>query len=756
MPQKASAGERTTAATAGRTRAHGRRASPGSAGSTLRRPGQTHRPSRLPAAAVDRPSRDRARRAFFILPLLDRPGRRLPSLTSYRHGRSTADLDRSAGCRADGRSGGGSGDRDPPGPGPDQPHGGRVGREPRPHRAPGSRRPRAAAPTRVLFPELVLTGYPPEDLLLNERVRGRRRPGQLERLLPATRGLLVALGVPLRLRTDSCATPPPCSLDGRLGRHLRQGDAPQLRRLRREAVLPPGTALSRLRWDGPSFGVNICEDLWTPRRRARAPGPRRRPLALEPLLLALPRREGARARGAAVPPGAHARRGDRLLQSGRRTGRAGLRRREPVRRRGRRRCGRAGRSSGKRSSSWMSRRSGSDPGRPVRGRRSREERAASLDAGAARSRIDATSTWRRAAGGGGSRAGKQFFVERWRWARSQAGLPRPAIAVADAAASAIAHRAARPDAEIYAALVLGLARLHAQERLPPGGARPERRHRLGADRRYRGRCPRPAAVTGVSMPSRFNSASLPQRRARRRREPRDPLPRDPDRGDLPTRTSRRSPPSSATRRADVTEENIQARIRGTLLMALSNAGRAGARPPATRASWRSATAPSTATWRAASRCIKDVPKTLVYRLARYRNALAPGHPRGHPDARRPRPNCATNQKDTGHAPAVRDPRRRSSQARMEREEDPQALVARGLDPRWVETRLPLDRRQRVQAPPGAAGDQDHAARLRAGPAVSDHEPVSMEGVTCGPVEAKGGAICAGVRARARPASSYSS
>ena len=52
-----------------------------------------------------------------------------------------------------------------------------------------------------------------------------------------------------------------------------------------------------------------------------------------------------------------------------------------------------------------------------------------------------------------------------------------------------------------------------------------------------------------------------------------------------------------------TEENIQARIRGTLLMALSNkfgVDRADHRQQVAR--WRSATRRSTATWRAASRC----------------------------------------------------------------------------------------------------------------------------------------------------------
>lgn len=74
----------------------------------------------------------------------------------------------------------------------------------------------------------------------------------------------------------------------------------------------------------------------------------------------------------------------------------------------------------------------------------------------------------------------------------------------------------------------------------------------------------------------------------------------------------------------VTEQNIQARIRGNLLMALSN-----------RFGWlvlttgnKSETAVGYATlygdMAGGFAVLKDVPKTLVYRLAEYRNALGPG------------------------------------------------------------------------------------------------------------------------------------
>ncbi len=74
---------------------------------------------------------------------------------------------------------------------------------------------------------------------------------------------------------------------------------------------------------------------------------------------------------------------------------------------------------------------------------------------------------------------------------------------------------------------------------------------------------------------------------------------------------------------DATEENLQARIRGNLMMALSN--KWGALVLTTGNKSEIATGYCTLYGDMAGgfAVIKDVPKTLVFRLARYRNALAP-------------------------------------------------------------------------------------------------------------------------------------
>jgi NAD+ synthase (glutamine-hydrolysing) len=83
-------------------------------------------------------------------------------------------------------------------------------------------------------------------------------------------------------------------------------------------------------------------------------------------------------------------------------------------------------------------------------------------------------------------------------------------------------------------------------------------------------------------------------------------------------------PVFGDRASDVTEQNIQARIRGTLLMALSN--KFGWLVLTTGNKSEMATGYTTLYGDMAGgfAVIKDVPKTLVYRLARFRNARGPG------------------------------------------------------------------------------------------------------------------------------------
>ena len=77
---------------------------------------------------------------------------------------------------------------------------------------------------------------------------------------------------------------------------------------------------------------------------------------------------------------------------------------------------------------------------------------------------------------------------------------------------------------------------------------------------------------------------------------------------------------------DTTEENIQARIRGTLLMALSNKYGSIVLTTGNKSEMAVGYATLYGDMAGGFAVLKDVPKTLVYRLARYRNSLGRGDP----------------------------------------------------------------------------------------------------------------------------------
>jgi NAD+ synthase (glutamine-hydrolysing) len=154
----------------------------------------------------------------------------------------------------------------------------------------------------------------------------------------------------------------------------------------------------------------------------------------------------------------------------------------------------------------------------------------------------------------------------------------------------------------------------------------------------------------------------------------------------------------------VAEENIQARIRGNLLMALSN--KFGGLVLATGNKSEYAVGYSTLYGDMAGGFapIKDVPKTLVYELARWRNARDGGEP---PILERvidkpPSAELRPDQKDTDSLPPydALDP---IVEAYVEEDRGPEELVAAGFDRALVERIISMiDRAEykRRQAPPG--------------------------------------------------------
>jgi NAD+ synthase (glutamine-hydrolysing) len=153
---------------------------------------------------------------------------------------------------------------------------------------------------------------------------------------------------------------------------------------------------------------------------------------------------------------------------------------------------------------------------------------------------------------------------------------------------------------------------------------------------------------------------------------------------------------------DATEENIQARIRGTLLMALSN--KFGSIVLTTGNKSEMATGYCTLYGDMAGgfAVIKDVAKTLVYRLARWRNAQGREVIPERIITRPPSAELRPNQVDQDSLPPY-DVLDAILQRYMEEDQSIEQIVAAGFDPAVVErvTRLiKVNEYKRRQAPVG--------------------------------------------------------
>ena len=127
--------------------------------------------------------------------------------------------------------------------------------------------------------------------------------------------------------------------------------------------------------------------------------------------------------------------------------------------------------------------------------------------------------------------------------------------------------------------------------------------------------------------------------------------------------------------------------------------------------------------------IKDVPKTMVYGLARFRNELGPSPviPKRILD-RPPTAELRPNQKDEDSLPpyAVLDPILR---AYIEEDRSLDEIVEAGFDRATVSRVVRMVDQQRVQATSGTHWCQDHSPRLRQGPTDADYERLPHEAIT---------------------------
>ena len=152
---------------------------------------------------------------------------------------------------------------------------------------------------------------------------------------------------------------------------------------------------------------------------------------------------------------------------------------------------------------------------------------------------------------------------------------------------------------------------------------------------------------------------------------------------------------------DVTEENIQARIRGNILMALSNKFDWMVLTTGNKSEMSVGYATLYGDMAGGFAVIKDVPKVLVYELSEWRNRQSPVIPET-AITRPPTAELRPDQKDTDSLPPypVLDP---ILKAYVEEDRRVEEIVALGFDPVTVQRVIRMvDRTEykRRQAPPG--------------------------------------------------------
>ncbi|UCC52104.1 MAG: NAD+ synthase, partial [Anaerolineaceae bacterium] len=113
----------------------------------------------------------------------------------------------------------------------------------------------------VIFPEMALTGYPPEDLLLKPDFVQAARDA-LEALRPATRGLVAIIGLPYA--DGGLHNAAAVLQDGELIGVYHKHFLPNYSVFDEERYFQSGSACPLFTLGDVKFGTSICEDIWYP------------------------------------------------------------------------------------------------------------------------------------------------------------------------------------------------------------------------------------------------------------------------------------------------------------------------------------------------------------------------------------------------------------------------------------------------------------------------------------------------------------
>src|SRR5215218_3203749 len=120
---------------------------------------------------------------------------------------------------------------------------------------------REAGAELVLFPELAVTGYPPEDLLLRPGFLGAAAE-TLTEIAAATKGIAALVGTPHLDRDlfNACAV----CVDGEVKAFYRKQFLPNYGVFDEDRYFQPGRGLILVRCGEALVGPTVCEDIWQP------------------------------------------------------------------------------------------------------------------------------------------------------------------------------------------------------------------------------------------------------------------------------------------------------------------------------------------------------------------------------------------------------------------------------------------------------------------------------------------------------------
>ncbi|MBU1330587.1 MAG: NAD+ synthase [Gammaproteobacteria bacterium] len=124
----------------------------------------------------------------------------------------------------------------------------------------------------ILFPELTLCGYPPEDLLLRSSMQLRIEQG-LQRLQAETRGITLVVGFPW-LEGEQRYNAAAFIADGQVQARYYKQKLPNYRVFDEKRYFEAGDQPCVVSLKGVRIAVTICEDIWfaEPMAQARAAG----------------------------------------------------------------------------------------------------------------------------------------------------------------------------------------------------------------------------------------------------------------------------------------------------------------------------------------------------------------------------------------------------------------------------------------------------------------------------------------------------